>query len=83
MKGNFGFASDLLNNLKMHGKKATIMLSSSIQATLAGQFGNSEYDRSKKVGEELFFDYAKETGAKVDVYRFPNLILSTFVILTR
>ncbi len=74
MKGNFGFASDLLNNLKKHENKATIMLSSSIQATLAGRFGNSEYGRSKKAGEELFFDYAKETGAKVAVYRFPNLM---------
>lgn len=74
MKGNFGFASDLLNNLKKYQNKATIMLSSSIQATLAGRFGNSEYGRSKKAGEELFFDYAKETGAKVAVYRFPNLM---------
>ena len=74
MKGNFGFASDLLNNLKKYSNKATIMLSSSIQATLAGRFGNSEYGRSKKAGEELFFDYAKETGAKVAVYRFPNLM---------
>ena len=56
MKGNFGFASDLLNSLKRHNNKATIMLSSSIQATLAGRFGNSEYGRSKKAGEELFFD---------------------------
>lgn len=74
MKGNFGFASDLLNNLKKYSNKATIMLSSSIQATLAGRFGNSEYGRSKKAGEELFFCYAKETGAKVAVYRFPNLM---------
>lgn len=74
MKGNFGFASDLLNNLKKNNNKATIMLSSSIQATLAGRFGNREYGRSKKAGEELFFDYAKETGAKVAVYRFPNLM---------
>ena len=74
MKGNFGFASDLLNNLKKYSNKATIMLSSSIQATLAGRFGNSEYGRSKKAGEELFFDYAKENGAKVAVYRFPNLM---------
>ena len=74
MKGNFGFVSDLLNNLKKHQNKATIMLSSSIQATLAGRFGNSEYGRSKKAGEELFFDYAKEAGAKVAVYRFPNLM---------
>lgn len=74
MKGNLGFASVLLNNLKKYNNKATIMLSSSIQATLAGRFGNSEYGRSKKAGEELFFDYAKETGAKVAVYRFPNLM---------
>lgn len=74
MKGNFGFASDLLNNLKKYHNHATIMLSSSIQATLAGRFGNSEYGRSKKAGEELFFDYVKETGAKVAVYRFPNLM---------
>ncbi len=74
MKGNFGFASDLLNNLKKYDNKATIMLSSSIQATLAGRFGNSEYGRSKKAGEELFFGYAEETGAKVAVYRFPNLM---------
>lgn len=74
MKGNFGFASDLLNALKKHNNKATIMLSSSIQATLAGRFGTSEYGKSKKAGEELFFDYEKETGAKVAVYRFPNLM---------
>ena len=74
MKGNFGFASELLDNLKKYNNKATIMLSSSIQATLAGRFGNSEYGRSKKAGEELFFDYARETGAKVAVYRFPNLM---------
>lgn len=74
MKGNFGFASTLLNNLKKYNNKATIMLSSSIQATLAGRFGNSEYGRSKKAGEELFFDYEKETGAKVAIYRFPNLM---------
>lgn len=74
MKGNFGFASLLLDILKKYGNKATIMLSSSIQATLAGRFGNSEYGRSKKAGEELFFAYAEETGAKVAVYRFPNLM---------
>ena len=74
MKGNFGFASELLNLLKKYDNKATIMLSSSIQATLAGRFGNSEYGRSKKAGEELFFDYAEETGAKMAVYRFPNLM---------
>lgn len=74
MKGNFGFASQLLDNLKKYNNKATIMLSSSIQATLSGRFGDSEYGRSKKAGEELFFDYVKETGAKVAVYRFPNLM---------
>ena len=74
MKGNFGFASALLDTLKKYNNKATIMLSSSIQATLSGRFGDSEYGRSKKAGEELFFDYAKETGAKVAVYRFPNLM---------
>ncbi len=74
MKGNFGFASTLLDALKRHNNKSTIMLSSSIQATLAGRFGNSEYGRSKLAGEELFFEYAKETGAKVAVYRFPNLM---------
>ncbi|MCR5491660.1 MAG: NAD-dependent epimerase/dehydratase family protein, partial [Bacilli bacterium] len=74
MKGNFGFASTLLDALKRHNNKSTIMLSSSIQATLAGRFGNSEYGRSKLAGEELFFEYSKETGAKVAVYRFPNLM---------
>lgn len=74
MKGNFGFASDLLNFLKKYENKATIMLSSSIQATLSGRFGDSEYGRSKKAGEDLFFSYAEETGAKVAVYRFPNLM---------
>lgn len=74
MKGNFGFASDLLECLKKYENRAPIMLSSSIQATLAGRFGNSEYGRSKKAGEELFFEYGKETGAKVAIYRFPNLM---------
>ena len=74
MKGNFGFASDLLNNLKKYHNKAAIMLSSSVQATLAGRFGNSEYGRSKKAGEELFFAYGEETGARVAVYRFANLM---------
>lgn len=73
MAGNFGFASDLLETLKRHKNKCPVMLSSSIQATLAGRFGNSEYGRSKKAGEELFFNYAAETGARVLVYRFPNL----------
>lgn len=71
-KGNFGFASLLLDTLKKHGNKCPVMLSSSIQATLIGRY-DGEYGRSKKAGEELFFDYAKETGAKVLVYRFPNL----------
>ena len=74
MKGNFGFASTLLNNLKKYNNKATIMLSSSIQATLAGRFGKSEYGLSKKAGEDLFFDYSRKTGAKVAIYRFPNLM---------
>ena len=72
-KGNFGFASQLLDTLKKHNNKATIMLSSSIQSTLIGRY-DSEYGRSKKAGEELFFDYGTETGAKVAVYRFPNLM---------
>ena len=74
MKGNFGFATELLSTLKAHGNKAPVMLSSSIQATLAGRFGNSEYGRSKKAGEELFFAYGEETGARIYVYRFPNLM---------
>ena len=72
-KGNFGFASQLLDNLKKHNNKATVMLSSSIQATLIGRY-DSDYGRSKKAGEELFFTYGAETGAKVAVYRFPNLM---------
>ena len=74
MKGNFGFASQLLDCLKKHNNKAGIMLASSVQATLAGRFGNSEYGRSKKAGEKLFFDYGKDTGASVYVYRFVNLM---------
>lgn len=73
-EGNFGFASTLLHMLKKHGNKCPVMLSSSLQATLAGRFGTSEYGLSKRDGEELFFNYAKETGAKVYVYRFPNLV---------
>lgn len=73
MEGNFGFASTLLDTLKKHRNTCPIMLSSSIQATLEGRFANSEYGRSKKAGEELFFSYARETGAEVLVYRFPNL----------
>ena len=73
MEGNFGFASTLLETLEKHGNKAPVMLSSSIQATLAGRFGDSEYGRSKRAGEELFFNYGARTGARVLVYRFPNL----------
>lgn len=73
MKGNFGFATTLLNTLKSHKNNCPVMISSSIQATLAGRFDNSEYGRSKKAGEELMFEYGKETGAQVLVYRFPNL----------
>lgn len=73
MKGNFGFAGILLDTLKKYRNKATVMLSSSAQASLTGRFGNSEYGRSKRAGEELFFDYGKEHGVKVCVYRFPNL----------
>ena len=72
--GNYGFAGELLDCLKKHGNKCPVMLSSSIQATLSGRFGTSEYGLSKKAGEELFFDYGAETGAKVLVYRFPNLV---------
>ena len=73
MAGNFGFASTLLDTLEKHGNKCPVMLSSSIQATLAGRFGESEYGRSKRAGEELFFNYSERTGARVLVYRFPNL----------
>lgn len=73
MSGNFGFASTLLDTLKKHKNTCPVMLSSSIQATLIGRYGESDYGKSKLAGEELFFDYAKETGAKVLVYRFPNL----------
>lgn len=73
MAGNFGFASTLLDTLKARGNACPVMLSSSIQATLIGRYGESDYGRSKLAGEELFFAYARETGAKVLVYRFPNL----------
>lgn len=73
MQGNFGFASLLLDTLRKYHNTCPVMISSSVQATLAGRFGNSEYGRSKKAGEELMFSYAEETGAKVLVYRFPNL----------
>ena len=73
MQGNFGFASTLLDTLKKHNNTCPVMLSSSIQATLVGRYAEGEYGRSKKAGEELFFDYSAATGAKVLVYRFPNL----------
>lgn len=73
MEGNLGFASTLLNTLKKYKNNCPVMLSSSIQATLIGRYGQSDYGKSKLAGEELFFDYGKETGAKVLVYRFPNL----------
>ena len=73
MQGNFGFASTLLDTLKKHGNTCPVMLSSSIQATLIGRYGQSDYGKSKLAGEELFFAYAKESGAPVLVYRFPNL----------
>lgn len=73
MQGNFGFALTLLDTLKKFGNRCPVMLSSSIQATLIGRYAESDYGKSKKAGEELFFDYGKETGAKVLVYRFPNL----------
>lgn len=73
MQGNFGFASTLLDTLKKYGNKAPVMLSSSIQATLIGRYADGEYGKSKKAGEELFFDYAQQCGGQVCVYRFPNL----------
>ncbi len=73
MQGNFGFASILLDTLKKHGNQCSVMLSSSQQASLTGRFGNSEYGRSKKAGEDLFLQYQAATGAKVLIYRFPNL----------
>lgn len=73
-EGNFGFSSTLLNLLEKHGSKAPVMLSSSVQATLAGRFGKSEYGLSKRDGEELFFEYDKRTGVPVYVYRFPNIV---------
>lgn len=73
MLGNFGFASTLLDTLKKHKNTCPVMLSSSQQASLTGRFGNSEYGRSKKAGEDLFLEYGVETGAKVLIYRFPNL----------
>lgn len=74
MQGNFGFASTLLDTLKKHNNRSPIMLSSSIQATLIGRYGQSDYGKSKLAGEELFFRYGEENGVKVAVYRFPNLM---------
>ena len=73
MTGNFGFASVLLDGLKKHGNTCPVMLSSSVQATLTGRYAGSEYGKSKKAGEELFFAYGQQTGAEVLVYRFPNV----------
>ena len=73
MNGNFGFASELLENLKKYNNNCPVMLSSSLQATLVGRYAEGEYGKSKKAGEDLFFKYSEETGAKVYVYRFPNL----------
>ena len=73
MSGNFGFASELLTTLKRHQNKCPVMLSSSIQATLIGRYEQSDYGKSKLAGEELFFQYSRDTGAPVLVYRFPNL----------
>ena len=73
MNGNFGFASTLLDTLKRHNNKCPVLLSSSIQATLVGRYADGDYGKSKKAGEDLFFDYADQTGTKVMVYRFPNL----------
>ena len=73
MAGNFGFASTLLDTLKRHGNRCPVMLSSSVQATLIGRYGKSDYGKSKLAGEELFFQYAQETGTQVMVFRFPNL----------
>ena len=73
IKGNFGFASELLLKLQKYSNKSPVMLSSSIQATLVGRYAEGEYGKSKKAGEDLFFDYADKTGVKVLVYRFPNL----------
>ncbi|CVH75801.1 putative epimerase/dehydratase [Clostridiales bacterium CHKCI006] len=74
MNGNFGFASTLLDTLKKYQNNCPVMLASSIQATLIGRYGTSDYGRSKLAGEELFFQYGKETGGKIAVYRFPNLM---------
>ena len=75
MEGNFGFGSKLLETLKKYNNKATVMLSSSIQATLIGRYGESDYGKSKLAGEELLFDYAKETGAKVAMQSLMTCLL--------
>lgn len=82
MEGNFGFATVLLNILKKHKNNCPVMISSSIQATLSGRFGTSEYGKSKKAGEELMFQYGEETGAKVLVYRFLTSMGSGVVLTT-
>ena len=74
MEGNFGFTSTLLEMLKRHNNKAPIIITSSVQATLSGRFGDSEYGRSKLAGEELMFKYGKETGVPVYAYRFENMV---------
>ena len=74
MEGNFGFTDTLLTTLKKHNNRSPIMITSSVQATLSGRFGNSEYGRSKLAGEELMFKYGEETGAPVYVYRFENMV---------
>ena len=74
MEGNFGFTSTLLDTLKRHNNNASIMITSSVQATLSGRFGDSAYGRSKLAGEELLFRYGEETGAPVYVYRFENMV---------
>lgn len=73
MQGNFGFATELLNLLKKYNNRCPVMLSSSLQATLVGRYAEGEYGKSKKAGEDLFFQYSKETGAPVYIFRFPNL----------
>lgn len=73
MEGNLVFASTLLDTLKKYDNKCGVMLSSSIQATLLGRYAGSDYGKSKLAGEELFFDYARDNGSTVYVYRFPNL----------
>ena len=73
MQGNYGFASTLLATLEKHGNKCPVMLSSSLQATLIGRYAEGDYGKSKKAGEELFFEYGARTGSRILVYRFPNL----------